>query len=151
NASAINDHNAYIGPGQCRIGGSGCGDVTLDSFAYTVGAFGDFYHNSSSLLDAGSRDAAGAGLYHHTVRADQIKEGNSIVDIGFHYVAADSNGAASDRDGDGLPDCFEDRNGNGRVDVDETNWMRSDNSTASPGSLEVFTKLDQDFSKASTN
>ncbi|MDH7501953.1 MAG: hypothetical protein QHJ82_04455 [Verrucomicrobiota bacterium] len=84
----------------------------------------------------------GAGLYHHTVRPDQIKEENSTVDIGFHYVAADAGGVASDRDGDGLPDCFEDRNGNGQTDFGETSWMKSDTRTGGPGDLEVFTKLD---------
>ncbi len=61
---------------------------------YQVGPLGRFYYPASgsassltNLYDAGSRTANNAGLYHHTTRLDQDKEGTSIVDIGYHYVA----------------------------------------------------------------
>ncbi len=39
-----------------------------------------------------------------------------MVDIGYHYVALDTNGVPVDTDGDGLADYLEDRNGNGIYD-----------------------------------
>jgi hypothetical protein len=65
------------------------------------------------------------------------------VDIGLHYVAVNSSGEPIDTDGDGLPDYFEDANGNGSADSGETDWQ-SYNSlnglTGTPG-LQVFTPL----------
>jgi len=56
-----------------------------------------------------------------------VKETNSVVDIGFHYVALDASGKPLDGDGDGLPDYFEDRNGNGTYDTgDISNWTVAD-------------------------
>jgi len=54
---------------------------------------------------------------------DQTKEAGTTVDIGCHYVALDGNSNPLDYDGDGLPDYFEDRNGNGVSDTGETNWQ----------------------------
>lgn len=51
--------------------------------------------NLSALLDAGSRSAAEVGLYHFSARVDQAKETNSMVDIGYHYVAAGRDVAAA--------------------------------------------------------
>jgi len=51
-----------------------------------------------------------------------VKETNSIVDIGYHYVAVDTNGIPLDSNGDGIPDYLQDANGNGLVDAGETNW-----------------------------
>ena len=53
-----------------------------------------------------------------------MKETNSIVDRGFHYVAT-TNGVPIDTDGDGIPDYVEDTNGNGSVDSGETDWQNS--------------------------
>jgi hypothetical protein len=74
------------------------------------------------LLNAGSRSADAAGLYHYTTSTNQTKELTSQVDIGFHYVAVSSSGQPIDTDGDGLPDYFEDANGNGSTDTGETGW-----------------------------
>jgi hypothetical protein len=59
------------------------------------GVLGGFYYPCSggaasltNLVNAGSRTAAAAGLYHYTT--GQGKEGASQVDIGFHYVEGDS-------------------------------------------------------------
>ena len=51
-----------------------------------------------------------------------MKETNSIVDMGYHYVAVDANGNPVDSNGDGIPDYLQDANGNGLVDAGETNW-----------------------------
>jgi hypothetical protein len=51
------------------------------------------------------------------------KETNSVVDIGFHYVATDANGVPLDYDTDGLPDYLEDANGDGSVSSGETSWQ----------------------------
>ena len=77
------------------------------------------------LVNAGSRTADQAGLYHYTTQTGQTKETNSVVDIGFHYLAVDANGNPIDTDGDGLPDSLEDRNGNGSYDSGsgETDWQ----------------------------
>ena len=61
---------------------------------FVQGPLGRFYYpingptNSlASLRNAGSQNATNAGLFHYTAFADQVKETNSVVDIGFHYVA----------------------------------------------------------------
>lgn len=99
-------------------------DIILPSFNYaspTYG-FGPWYHVQTNFVNAGSRTADQAGLYQETTRPNQVKEGSSIVDLGFHYVAADSNGNPVDTDSDGFADYLEDSNGNGNVDSGETAW-----------------------------
>lgn len=121
-ADINHSHNAYVN-GYDRILSAATGDVTLADTAYESGPLGKHYLASSSpLIDAGSRSAAAAGLFHHTVGNAQQKEGFSTVDIGFHYVAVDGNENPIDTDGDGLPDYLEDSNGNGLIEVGETPW-----------------------------
>ena len=138
-----NDHNAYIGTNQGRLSGSGTGDVILtNGFPYVSGPLGDYYHGATNLVDAGSRNATNAGLFHYTtwtnvisvsnnfdhyIHTIEIKETNSPVDIGFHSVAYDLlDLRVLNTDEDGLPDYAEDRNGNGlggNQDPPETDWQ----------------------------
>jgi hypothetical protein len=62
-------------------------------------------------------------LYHFTTQPDQTKETNSVVDIGYHYVAVDGYGNPWDSDTDGVPDYLEDANGDGSVNSGETDWQ----------------------------
>jgi hypothetical protein len=60
-----------------------------------LGRLGQFYYPTSgsstsltNLIETGSRSAAAAGLSHHTTTTNQVPEGSTLVDIGFHYVVA---------------------------------------------------------------
>ena len=60
---------------------------------FQAGPLGPYYYplsgtNLFSLVDAGSlTNAAEVGLYEHVTQLSQIPEGNSRLDIGFHYPA----------------------------------------------------------------
>jgi hypothetical protein len=58
---------------------------------YQAGPLGNYYYPSSgtnlfSLVDAGSTTADQVGLSNYTTQTNQVPEGNSVVDIGFHYL-----------------------------------------------------------------
>lgn len=99
-------------------------DRLLPSFIYTnlSNGLGRWYHGQTNLVNAGSRLAGLAGLYHETTQPSQLKEATTQVDIGFHYAAVDNLGNPLDVDTDGFPDYVEDANGNGTVDSGETDW-----------------------------
>ncbi|MCL5099258.1 MAG: glycoside hydrolase, partial [Candidatus Omnitrophica bacterium] len=67
----------------------------------------------------------------------QTKETNSLVDIGLHYVALNGQNLPLDTDANGLPDYFEDRNGDGTAN-DTFNWTVARTHTAFPGDLQEY-------------
>lgn len=119
-------HNAYVNNAT-----NWYGDITQSQdtivttdFIWQSGPLGDYYQPTDSpLIDVGSTNADQIGLYHYTTLTNQVKETNSIVDIGYHYVAVDTYGNPFDDDGDGIPDYLADSNGNGLVDSGEIPWL----------------------------
>ena len=76
-----------------KLPGSSGNDKTVTNVDYQIGPLGGYYYPTSGghlsqLINSGSKTNAGlVGLYHHTTLVDQTKETNSVLDIGFHYVA----------------------------------------------------------------
>jgi hypothetical protein len=119
---------------------------------YQTGPLGLYYLSQYNpgiyLINKGNATADQVGLYHYTVTTNMVsnletKETNSVVDIGYHYVALDVNGNPIDTDGDGLPDYLEDSNGNGISDTgDFGNWLiNAFNGLNTTYGLQVFTPL----------
>jgi len=137
----VNQNNGYIN--TTALGG-GVSNVVVGTFTYANGPLGANYQSSANFVNAGSRLSGNAGLYHYTTQAaiPQTKEGATVVDIGFHYVATDNSGLPLDTDGDGVADYGEDRNGNGIADAGETNWQVSGNGTTGVPGLQVFTPME---------
>ena len=98
-------HNVYINMAG-RLYPTNASDKVLTNFTYGSGPLGRYYQITTNLLDGGSRNADMAGLYQYTVKTDQLKERDSVVDIGFHYPAINT-AVPSDRDGDGISDVDE--------------------------------------------
>lgn len=120
-------YNAYLSGAARTPWGSN--DVTVTSFNWQSNWLGRFYlPTNSTLINVGNAaSAATVGLYHFTTQTNQMKETNSVVDIGYHYVAVNSSGTAVDADGDGLADYYEDTNGNGSYDAgDWSSWTAAD-------------------------
>jgi hypothetical protein len=117
------DYNAFL-TNQVWLPVLGLHDVTnLMTFNWQSSWFGNYYLPSdSSLINAGSTNADQLGLYHFTTQTNQVTETNSVVDIGYHYVATDAYGNPLDSNGDNIPDYLEDANGNGLVDSGELDW-----------------------------
>jgi hypothetical protein len=140
--NSSNNYNGFI-TGQPRFSPYGANDVVAGSFTMQSSALGNRYLPAGSpFINAGSRTAPLAGLYHFTTLTNQTKEASTVVDIGYHYVALNAQGLPVDTDGDGFADYSEDRNGNGLFDAalgetDASVWDGSHPSTA----LRVFTSL----------
>jgi hypothetical protein len=145
-----NSHNAYTA--ATTLAGSSGNDHTNITPNYVSGPLGTNYYSTNAplgnLINAGSRNRDAATLYHHTVKADQQKEGeeagSAVVDIGFHFIAL-LNGLPADADSDGIPDYVENRSGTGVYNsgTDPSDWgsYTSPNGlTGNPG-LQVFTPL----------
>ena len=125
NSTLTNGYNAYLN-NSGRLNPTNAHDVVQGTtLSYQTGPLGTFYQpTNSALINAGNTNASLLGLYHFTTLTNEVKETNSIVDIGYHYVAVDTNGIPDDTDGDGLADYFEDANGNGSYDTgDPSNWQ----------------------------
>jgi hypothetical protein len=136
-------YNAYTNAtSPFPLGGNNV--VMPNGFNWQKSWLGNYYLPASSpLIDKGSTTANLVGLYHFTTQTNQVKEANSTVDIGYHYVATDANGNPLDTDGDGIPDYLEDTNGNGLFDAgDLSNWgIGSFNGLSTANGLLVFTPL----------
>ncbi len=78
------DHNAYIN--ASRNFSTGGSDIVLTNFTYAHGPLGDYYQASTNLIDLGSRSAVSAGLGSYTTRTNQVLDGGTTVDIGFHHA-----------------------------------------------------------------
>jgi hypothetical protein len=119
------------------------------NISWLSGPLGNYYQPSNSpFINAGSASAANFGLYHYTVITNllggrEIKETNSIVDLGLHYVALDSNGLPISTPGDAIPDYLADANGDGLVESGEISWLTyvSLNGLLPPTGLTLFTPL----------
>jgi len=148
-----NSNNGYISTTPLPLWGGGDKIITIPNYQSGSGLLGTNYYPASPL--AGSlNDLVGTGwwapsiigLSHHTVLVDQTKAmliPGGQDSIGYHYVAL-SGAYPVDGDGDGVPDYFEDRNGNGVADTGETSWQlyTSPNNLGSSGTgLQVLTPL----------
>jgi hypothetical protein len=142
-------HNAYRS-GCDRLLPVSATDRLVSDVQFQPGPLGGFYYpregspgSLASLVDAGGDRAEALGLAHYTCQAEQTKEGATPVDIGFHYVAADSQGQARDGDGDGIADYAEDINGNGAADPGEPDWTiyNSGQGLSGAPAVQVYTPL----------
>lgn len=120
---ATYNYNAYTNttrPFPAGIGGAN--DVPVSSsFNWRVGALGNYYlPTNSTLINTGSVTAPNIALYHFTTQVGQTAEETTQVDIGYHYIALDSDGLPKDVDGNSVADYTEDANQNGIPDGIET-------------------------------
>jgi len=142
----INLYNGNNGHFATTALAGGSGNKTVATLDWATHQGRPYYYPTSgtnlfSLVDAGSRTVASAGLYHHTTRTDQTKD-SGTVDIGFHYMAVDSSGQPLDSDFDGIPDYLEDADGDNVLDAGETAWATSTGGVGTSVGLVLFTILE---------
>ena len=135
--SAISDYdyNSFTNSAP-RTNPTGAHDVLVSSFGWQTNGWGLYYlPTNSTLINTGSVSAASAGLFHYTTMTSQLKEGTSMVDIGFHHVAIDLlTGRPSDWDKNGIEDYLEnlDRDGDG-----VQNWLDAQPDNPAVGVLSI--------------
>ena len=137
-------YNAFINSTQFQP--TNASDIVLSSFNWQSGPLGAWYQATNSvLINAGSRGANLASLYHFCTTTNEVKETNSTVDVSFHFVAVDANGQPLDQDLDTVADYLEDLNNSGVYDAGagETDWQTYNSRYGiGPGpGLIVFTPL----------
>ncbi len=102
--SPNNATNEVVGPN----------DLMTTNYNWETSWFGNFYlPTNSPLITNGSTTADQVGLYEFTTQTNQVPEGTNIVDIGYHYVATDTNGNPLDTYVPGTPNYIVDSGGNG--------------------------------------
>jgi hypothetical protein len=117
------DYNAFV-TNDTQLPFEGSHTVIVTNYNWESSWLGNYYLPTNSLLiNAGNTTADQLGLYHFTTQTNQVPETNSIVDIGYHYVATDDNGNPLDSNGDGVPDYLEDAAGNGSGNWDTTLFL----------------------------
>jgi hypothetical protein len=125
------DHNAYYASATLPYANGGSGiNVQLTAVNFVSSHLGRYYSPGTgglaALMNAGSRTANIAKLYHFTSLASQEKELGSTVDIGVHYLACNGSGKAIDSDRDGLADILEDKNLDGARAANESDFLNPD-------------------------
>jgi len=106
----LGGYNAYV-TNFDRLQPTSTNDAVLTiPLTYQAGPLGNYYQSATSpLLNAGGTNADALGLYDYTVLTNivsdqEIKETNSVVDIGYHYVTVDTNGTPISTYTNGQPD-----------------------------------------------
>jgi hypothetical protein len=112
--SYIGGNNAFI-TNCATLDPTFPGDIILtNSPIYQTSWFGRYYlPPNSPLVNSGSTNAGQVALFHFTTQTNQAPESNSVVDIGYHYIATDGFGRPLDANGDGVADYVEDPGGQG--------------------------------------
>jgi len=116
-------NNAYLNGSTLGMAAEASSITT--NLTWVSGPLGNYYQATNSpLIHKGSTTADQLGLYHYTVLTNQVPESNSIVDIGYHYMALGTNGLPLSTSGDGIGDYLKDSNGDGIYDIgDLGNWL----------------------------
>jgi len=129
---SLRSNNAYLNSTLLMMPPEASSITT--TMTWIAGPLGNYYQATNSpLIDKGSTTADQLGLYHYTTQTNQVPETNSIVDIGYHYIALGANGLPLSTSGDGIGDYIKDANGNGGTNQigDMGNWRT--NTTCSGG------------------
>ena len=109
-AGQYSDFNAFFNDSvRLSVSPQGMHNIVLtNGFNWQNGYGGNYYLPvDSPLIDRGDRAAPSVGLLQYTTQTNLSEESLSIVDLGYHYLAVDSNGNLLDTDADGLIDSWE--------------------------------------------